>query len=223
MTVTLNQRELRTTKTRKRALLRKAPHDIQGANVCLATGCATMFPNNKLRSLGVTLVEAMVEADIIVVETLDKAPQHVWLVAGIMGTTVATPTYLSNEGRIGACIGFGRATDVKRMVTVTEGFMVEHVCEASDICAALQMADCRWTFHTEGELHEVVGPHAPQRGRRQREVLAFMTQDEIDRQDVSSRMHMCAHGRTNGYDTQVSGYAFPYVRACAREQVLVCL
>ena len=63
-----------------------------------------------------------------------------------MGTMVATPTYLSNAGRIGACIGFGRATEGKRMVTVTEGFRVEHACAAHANCQALPMAHCTRTF-----------------------------------------------------------------------------
>lgn len=189
--MTINQRELRTGKTRKRILLRKAQHGIEGASVCFATG-GSAFPSHTLRSWGVTMVEAMVEADIIVVPSLDDASEHLWLVAGLMGSLVATPTYLSNRGKVGACIGFARATEVKRMVTVSPGFMAQHIMEANDICAALQMADCRWTFHSEAELRRIVGPGVPHRDRRQREVLAFMTQDEIDGQD-SMRMRAHAH------------------------------
>jgi len=83
-------------------------------------------------------------------------------------------------------MAFAKATHVKRYIYVTDGFMVRYTQEANDLCEVLRMPGCKWSLRTESELREFVGPGVTQRLRRQREVLAFVTQEDIDNEEPSS-------------------------------------
>ena len=101
---------------------------------------------------------------------------------------MATHEFLSSGGSTGACVGFNTALGVKRMVFVTEGSMSENMESASVLCQALQRIDCKWHMQSADALRAHVGPDVPQRARRQREVLAFMTKEEIDAEELRSNI-----------------------------------
>ena len=180
--LTKNQRELRNAKVLKKSVIQKnVSRHIEGSIVFFAECCEDVSTPDNLRKAGATKTDKGVHADIIIVSDLSNAPPEMFLAAGLCGAVLAAKQYFLTSGKSGGCLAFTPAVDVKRFISITDGFMDEHLTAATLICDAIELVDSKWEMtNGEEDLDTLIGPAVVVRDRRQREVISFMSRDEID-------------------------------------------
>jgi hypothetical protein len=179
------QKELRTTKARKRKLLEKPSQSVEGAAVFVSAKCRDSFHAGQFARLGVTRVDRRADATVFIVEALDEVSPKVTFVAGLVGGLIANPQYVKSGGKDGGTLGFFSAIQIKRMVYITEGFMILHPMVCTDLYEVLQGVVCRWTLASAEQVLLHVGPGVGRRDARQREVIALMTESELIAKDLA--------------------------------------
>jgi D-Tyr-tRNAtyr deacylase len=155
----------------------KSVPKISGASVFFGNGCDN-FTDGQLARMGVSKSDTKAHADILVVSVLEEAPKKFKFVARLTGALLATSQFLKTSGQRGACLKFHSAVQTKRMVFLSDGFLNDHPLVSKDFVDVLQMVCCSWTLSALADIRKYLGEAGPQRERRQREVLAFMTKDE---------------------------------------------
>ena len=110
------------------------PPPVSGSVQDLMAGAKVFVDGNGLRidlvPGSVTLVKNRNAADIMVADIANLS-RRTMLAVGLNGGVVASPDFLSSNGRIGAAIVFKRATSISRRVWMSPGFVRAHPVYAS--------------------------------------------------------------------------------------------
>ena len=187
VTITKNQKDRKAVKARRKVLCQKMPQSLEGLTVFFGEGCEDASTPANIRKVGATRTDTAVHAHIIIVADLETSPPDLWLAAGLGGAVLASMVYFNTGGKSGGCMAFTRATDVQRSIHVTDGFMRDHLRAATFLAEAVEVVGGKWDLKIGMEdLLPIIGPAvpAPRRDQRQREVLAFMSRDELDADEL---------------------------------------
>ena len=179
------QHRLHLEKARKRKSVDKPVQDIAGQLVYLGKGCKDVAIAS---GLGVRKVDDRATADIFLVQDPANMPTAIQFTAGLTGGVVATPRYVTSSCKKGAAIAFCCATAIKRRIYVSEGFMQLHERICADMVSVMSQLDCKWVMLESADaVMEYLGGPGSVRNNRQREVLVFLSQAELDAEDFSHR------------------------------------